>query len=160
MPSARSLQGSVRDRQLQPNRNQKTKTERRQPRTVLVIPSSAEAGGTRLKILEEAACGKGIVSTSVGAEGLNFQHEREMLISDSAPEFSEAVIRPCTDEGLRQDLGSAAHPVALDLDWEASPAVLHTSSNPARCRHGEPRRVALDFLLQRGGVWKSGQGRI
>jgi hypothetical protein len=54
----------------------------------------------------------------MGAEGPNFQHERVMLISDSAPEFSEAAIRPCTDEGLRQVLGSAAHPFAMDLDWE------------------------------------------
>ena len=40
------------------------------------------AGGTRLKILEAAACGVPVVSTSVGAEGLEFDAEREIRLHD------------------------------------------------------------------------------
>jgi polysaccharide biosynthesis protein PslH len=84
--------------------------------TVVVVPL-LEGGGTRLKILEAAACAKGIVSTSVGAEGLDFEHGRELLIADSAADFSKAVIRLCADEGLRKDLGNAARRAAMTFDW-------------------------------------------
>src|SRR5262249_35431141 len=45
---------------------------------VAVVPLRA-GGGTRLKILEAAACGVPVVSTSIGAEGLDFEAGSEIL---------------------------------------------------------------------------------
>jgi len=78
-----------------------------------VVVPLLEGGGTRLKILEAAASGKAIVSTSLGAEGLNLRHDEDLLIADSAPEFAAAVIRLCKDAGLRWRLGQQARSASL-----------------------------------------------
>ena len=50
---------------------------------VAVVPLLA-GGGTRLKILEAAACGVPVVSTPVGAEGLDFADGSEILLAHGA----------------------------------------------------------------------------
>ena len=51
-----------------------------------IVPLLA-GGGTRLKILEAAASGVPVVSTPVGAEGLDFERGSEILIARGAEEF-------------------------------------------------------------------------
>ena len=51
--------------------------------TVYVVPLRI-GGGTRLKILEALAMGKAVVSTSIGAEGLNLTVGDEIMIADEA----------------------------------------------------------------------------
>lgn len=48
-------------------------------------------GGTRLKILESLALGTPVVSTTVGAEGLDLDHERHLLLADEPTSFAQAV---------------------------------------------------------------------
>ena len=55
-----------------------------------VIPIRA-GGGTRIKLLEAAALGIPIVSTTLGAEGTAFRHGRELLLADSAETFARTV---------------------------------------------------------------------
>lgn len=69
-----------------------------------VVPIRA-GGGTRLKILDALACGKAVVSTSIGSEGLEVNPGRNILIGDSPSEFAEQVIRVCTDGDLMKSLG-------------------------------------------------------
>ncbi len=57
--------------------------------SVAIVPLRA-GGGTRLKILEAAASGVPVVSTSIGAEGLEFGAD-EIRIRDEAGPFAEAV---------------------------------------------------------------------
>jgi glycosyltransferase involved in cell wall biosynthesis len=83
-----------------------------------VVVPLLEGGGTRLKILEAAASGKAIVSTSLGAEGLSLRHDEDLLIADSALEFAAAVIRLCKDAGLRWRLGQQARSASLEYDWK------------------------------------------
>ena len=47
--------------------------------------------GTRFKILESAACGVPIVSTTLGAEGIPLQHGRDCLIADTPADFAAAI---------------------------------------------------------------------
>src|SRR5262249_34722231 len=54
----------------------------------LVVVPLLSGGGTRLKILEAAASGKAIVSTSLGAEGLEFCPGRDLIIGDSPAELA------------------------------------------------------------------------
>jgi glycosyltransferase involved in cell wall biosynthesis len=74
---------------------------------VVIIPIRV-GGGTRLKILDAFACAKAVVSTRVGCEGIDVEHNKNILIGDSPEEFAREVIRVCTDSALREALGRGA----------------------------------------------------
>ena len=65
-------------------------------------------GGTRIKILEAAACGKPIVATRLGAEGLDLENGAEVLLHDDPRAFADACLELFEDSVLCQRLGSAA----------------------------------------------------
>ncbi len=71
---------------------------------VYVVPLRI-GGGTRLKILDAMAMGKAIVSTSIGAEGIDVTHGKNILIADTPEYFSKQVIRVLNDSNLRESLG-------------------------------------------------------
>jgi polysaccharide biosynthesis protein PslH len=74
---------------------------------VCVVPLRI-GSGTRLKILEAGAMGKAMVSTTVGAEGLDFVPGREILIADNPAEFARNVIELLGDPARRKTMGEAA----------------------------------------------------
>jgi glycosyltransferase involved in cell wall biosynthesis len=74
---------------------------------VCVVPLRI-GSGTRLKILEAAAMGKAIVSTRLGAEGLEFVSGEEILLADKPEEFVAAVADLFADQSRRVALGRAA----------------------------------------------------
>jgi glycosyltransferase involved in cell wall biosynthesis len=78
-------------------------------RTRVVVCTVSSGGGTRTKILEAAAHGRPIVSTSIGAEGLELQSGSEILLRDDPAEFAAACVQLLDDEDLCAALGRAAH---------------------------------------------------
>ncbi len=83
-------------------------------------------GGTRLKILEALALGTPVVSTSKGAEGLDLQDGKHLLIADTPQEFAEAVTRLLSDAALREELGHRGREQVRRLyDWERIGAQLN-----------------------------------
>jgi glycosyltransferase involved in cell wall biosynthesis len=66
-------------------------------------------GGTRLKLVEAAAFGKAIVSSTIGAEGLSFENGTEILIHDDDDAIADACVRLLTDDELCDRLGNGAH---------------------------------------------------
>ncbi len=74
--------------------------------TVAVAPLLA-GSGTRVKILEAWAAGVPVVSTPIGAEGLEAAPGRELLLARTAGEFASAVERLLEDPGLRESIGGA-----------------------------------------------------
>jgi polysaccharide biosynthesis protein PslH len=72
--------------------------------SVIVVPLRI-GGGSRLKILEALAAGKAIVSTSIGAEGLELDSEKHLLIADSPADFATCVVKLLTSEEDRRHLG-------------------------------------------------------
>jgi glycosyltransferase involved in cell wall biosynthesis len=64
--------------------------------------------GTRLKIIEAAALGKPVVSTHIGAEGLDFVDGEEILLADEPVRFAEAVAGLLGDRASRRRIGGAA----------------------------------------------------
>ena len=74
-------------------------------------------GGTRLKIFEAMAAGKAVVSTTVGAEGLDVTHGRNVLLADDATAFAAAVVELLQDEARRRALEVAASALAAQYDW-------------------------------------------
>ena len=83
---------------------------------VVVVPLRV-GGGTRLKIYEAMATGKAVVSTTVGAEGLDVHHGKDVMLADSAEGFAESVITLLTDAQLRRQQGSAASELAANYGW-------------------------------------------
>jgi glycosyltransferase involved in cell wall biosynthesis len=53
---------------------------------VLIVPLFS-GSGIRIKIPEAMNYGKPVISTSIGAEGLPFEHNKELLIADTADAF-------------------------------------------------------------------------
>jgi polysaccharide biosynthesis protein PslH len=68
--------------------------------TVAVVPLRA-GGGTRIKILEAAAHRVPVVSTPVGAEGLEVADGRELLLAHTPEQMASHCIRLWQDHGLR-----------------------------------------------------------
>jgi polysaccharide biosynthesis protein PslH len=59
--------------------------------TVIVVPLRL-GGGTRIKILEACAAGKPVVSTSIGAEGLDLEPRTEIIVADDPADFARSVV--------------------------------------------------------------------
>jgi glycosyltransferase involved in cell wall biosynthesis len=74
--------------------------------SVVVVPLRL-GSGTRIKILEACVAGKAVVSTSVGAEGLNLVHGRDIEIADAAADFATGVVGLLRDPGRREQMASA-----------------------------------------------------
>lgn len=85
---------------------------------VYVVPIRV-GGGTRLKVLDAFACGKAVVSTSVGCEGLEVTPRENILIGDSPSEFANQVVNLLKDERLRMKLGASARKLVMEkYSWE------------------------------------------
>ena len=78
-------------------------------------------GGTRLKIYEAMAAGTPVVSTTIGAEGLDISPGENILIADEPDAFAEACLRLITDSVERRRLADAAgQHVEMKHSWEAA----------------------------------------
>ena len=75
--------------------------------TVCVVPLRI-GSGTRLKILEAGAMSKAVVSTRLGAEGLEFTDGQEIVLADEPQDLANAVAELLTDARRRAQLGDAA----------------------------------------------------
>ena len=85
---------------------------------VVIVPLRI-GGGTRLKIYEAMAAAKAVVSTTVGAEGLDVHNGRDIILADDARAFSQAVIMLLRDRELRRRYEKAAAETAARYDWPA-----------------------------------------
>jgi glycosyltransferase involved in cell wall biosynthesis len=85
---------------------------------IAVVPLRI-GGGSRLKILEAMAMKKPVVSTSIGAEGLNVQNRENILIADTANDFAEAVIECLQDQLLREKVSEAGYALVKSVyNWD------------------------------------------
>lgn len=75
--------------------------------SVMIIPLLS-GSGMRMKILESAALQIPFLTTAVGVEGLDFQHEKHCLIADSPAAFAEALTRLVRDEHLQARFAQSA----------------------------------------------------
>jgi len=84
--------------------------------SVIVVPLRI-GGGTRLKIFEAMAVGKAVVSTSIGAEGLDVQGGRDLILADDAKSFAKSVCLLLRDAQARRRYEEAAAKLAAQHDW-------------------------------------------
>src|SRR4051794_19484749 len=82
-------------------------------------------GGTRLKIVEAMAMGKAMVSTTLGAEGIDAVPGRDILIEDQPSAFADAVVRLLAEPELAARIGSSARQLSeARYAWSAAARAL------------------------------------
>ena len=78
-------------------------------------------GGTRIKILEALAMARPVVSTTIGAEGLDVVHGEHLLIADDPAGFASAIVRLLADPDAAEAMGRRGRAlVERRYDWAAS----------------------------------------
>ncbi len=86
---------------------------------VCVVPLRM-GGGTRLKILESLAAGCPVVSTTVGAEGLDVKNGQDLLIGDDPQTFAHHVLKLIDEPLLAQSMSKfGMQKVEACYDWQA-----------------------------------------
>lgn len=106
---------------------------------VVVVPLRL-GSGTRLKILESWAMARPVVSTSLGAEGLESVAGRHLLIADDPDEFAAAVLRILNEPALAAQLGAAGRAlVSGSYSWQGTAELLAAFfRQAAACREDSP----------------------
>ncbi|HOC41999.1 MAG TPA: glycosyltransferase [Thermoanaerobaculales bacterium] len=86
---------------------------------LLAVPLRA-GSGTRLKILEAMACGLPVVSTTIGAEGIEGRPGEHLVVADDPSLFAEAIVRLLTDrDGAAARLAEKGRALVLErYDWD------------------------------------------
>jgi glycosyltransferase involved in cell wall biosynthesis len=87
---------------------------------IAVVPLRI-ASGTRLKILESFAHRLPVVSTTLGADGLDVRDGIHLLLADTAEDFAVACQRLLVDTDLRKRLVDAAEDLYLRFyEWSTA----------------------------------------
>ncbi|HYE29977.1 MAG TPA: glycosyltransferase [Methylomirabilota bacterium] len=82
-------------------------------------------GGTRLKIPESMAIGTPVVSTTIGAQGLDLRHGEDILLADTPQEFIRETARILKDAVLRRHIqATGLATVKARLAWPSLAAGL------------------------------------
>jgi glycosyltransferase involved in cell wall biosynthesis len=76
-------------------------------KAIMIVPLLT-SGGMRVKIVEGMAMQKCIISTSLGAEGINYVDGRDILIANTTEEFYKAIKRCISDEEFCRQVGANA----------------------------------------------------
>jgi len=86
---------------------------------VFVVPLHA-GGGMRVKILDAWLWGLPIVSTPIGAEGIDVRDGKNILLAGDAPAFASAVCQLLTDDNLNRRVRvSGRNWVERNYSWQA-----------------------------------------
>lgn len=85
---------------------------------VAAIAPLKVGGGSRLKILEAMAAGVPVVSTTLGAEGLDVRHDENILIADTNEQLVDAISALVGNEEMRKRLAACGRAlVSSRYDW-------------------------------------------
>jgi glycosyltransferase involved in cell wall biosynthesis len=89
-------------------------------RSALYIVPLRIGGGSRLKILEAMGMGKTVLSTSIGAEGLDVTDGTDIILRDTPHDLAEAACRVLNDPGSYSSYGLAGRALILrSYTWDA-----------------------------------------
>ena len=84
----------------------------------LIVPLQI-GGGSRLKILTAFGLGKAVISTSKGAEGIDCNDGKDILIADSPEQFAQCMLDLWFNKGKTLLLGQSARQLAEEkYDWK------------------------------------------
>ncbi len=77
-----------------------------------IVPLQA-GSGIRVKIIEAMSLGKTVITTSVGAQGINYSDGKNLLIADTPEMFLKQIKRCVEDEDFCHKLGEKAYELIL-----------------------------------------------
>ena len=93
---------------------------------VFIVPLLA-GGGMRVKIIDAWSWALPIVSTTIGAEGIQYQDGENILIADSAADFGRAIGRLLGDPQMAGELATAGRrTVETCYDWHEAYKAIDT----------------------------------
>jgi glycosyltransferase involved in cell wall biosynthesis len=123
--------------------------------TLIIVPLRFGAG-MRNKILEAWAMEKCVISTSIGAEGLDYKHGTNILIADEVQSIAACVIQAIKDPQLRNRIRVAGrdliikqhHPERLAREYHK----VITSTIRAKKQRRGPLRALVDLRWMRPGL--------
>jgi polysaccharide biosynthesis protein PslH len=75
---------------------------------IMVTPLFS-GSGIRIKIVESMLHGKPVITTKIGAEGINYRDKHDIVIANSAVEFIDAIKLLIENHDLRKIIGVNAH---------------------------------------------------
>ena len=82
-----------------------------------IVPLHA-GGGMRVKIIDAWSWGVPIVSTTIGAEGIAYQHDKHLMIADEPQPFADAVVALLKNGAKRAELRIAGREIVeRAFDW-------------------------------------------
>lgn len=70
----------------------------------MIVPILS-GSGMRVKLIEGMALGKTIITTSIGAEGIEANNGEHLLIADSPEEFAACISKCLTDDEFKAKIG-------------------------------------------------------
>ena len=77
-------------------------------KSIMIVPLHS-GSGIRVKIIEGMAMGKAVISTTIGAEGIECENGKDILIADTKEEFLMQINRCLSDEKFLLQLGINAN---------------------------------------------------
>jgi len=87
--------------------------------SVVVVPLEVSAG-TNIKVLEAMACGKAVVTTTIGCAGLGLRDRMDLFIDDDWGAFARSVVQLLSNTAIRSALATQARETAVDhFSWKA-----------------------------------------
>jgi glycosyltransferase involved in cell wall biosynthesis len=90
----------------------------------MVVPLRV-GSGTRIKIIESMATGTPVVSTEIGAEGINCTHNKNILLADTVEELAKSAINLLRDRQAAYRIGRAGHYlVKAQYNWDRSAQIM------------------------------------
>ena len=85
----------------------------------VVVAPIRFGGGIKIKVLEAMACGRPVVTTSIGAEGITEPEEGVLMVADEPAAFADAVSALLEDGAQRTALGGRARQlVERRFSWQ------------------------------------------
>lgn len=95
-------------------------------------------GGTRIKILEALALGRAVVSTTIGAEGLDLRDGEDLLLADTPAEFARHCVTLARDPDQRDRLAKSGRARFMAL-YEAESVQSALADDLTRLCAGTPQ---------------------
>ncbi len=97
--------------------------------SIAIVPL-LRGSGTRLKILEAMSFGNPVVSTSIGAEGLQAMHNQNIFLEDTSQDFANRIVELIGNKSLFDKIRcNARELVTKEYDWSASGKKMNDAIN-------------------------------
>lgn len=79
---------------------------------IMIVPLLS-GSGIRAKIVEGLALGKTIVSTTIGAQGIEYENGKNILIADTEEEFANQILKCVNSNNLCREIGENAKKLSV-----------------------------------------------